>query len=149
MRRISLFFALAVLLVGIPVQAQKHNRPIIQPPPGIRPTLVLIQGDTGEGYMTFDLRSGAFTCNLCEYNYELKGVGNVKIDGCNVYFSVVTDNYNIFASVNMCEHQAKCAVEVYGIPDKTDIIQPITEYLVDSDMLNSKPDCSVTPTPTN
>jgi hypothetical protein len=107
---------------------------------------VLIQGDTGEGFMTFDLKSGAFTCNLCEYGYELKGIGDVKIDGCNVYFSVVTDNYNVFASVNMCDHSAKCVAEVYGIPDKDYTIQPITEYLIDTDMLNSKPDCSVAPT---
>lgn len=146
MRRISLFFALAVLLAGIPVQAQKHNRPIIQPPPGIRPAGVLVQADTGEGFMTFDLRSGAFTCNLCEYGYELKGVGDVKIAGCNVYFSVVTGDYNIFASVNMCDHQAKCVVEVFRMPDKGYDIQPITEYLVDSDMLDSKPDCSKAPT---
>jgi hypothetical protein len=46
----------------------------------------------------------------------------------------------------MCDHSAKCVVEVYGIPDKDYTIQPVTEYLIDTDMLNSKPDCSVTPT---
>jgi len=146
MRRISLFFALAVLLVGIPVQAQKKNRPIIQPPPGIRPAGVLIQGDTGEGYMSFDLRSGAFTCNLCEYGYVMKGTGTVKIDGYNVYFSAVADDYSVFASANLFDHQAKCVVEVFAIPGSPVDIQPVTEYLVDSDMLNSKPDCSVAPT---
>ena len=37
MKRISLVIAMLVLVIGIPVQAQKKNRPIIQPPPGIRP----------------------------------------------------------------------------------------------------------------
>jgi len=146
MKRISLIFAIAVLLVGIPVQAQKKNRPIIQPPPGIRPAGVLIQGDTGEGYMTFDLRTGAFVCNLCEYNYVLKGQGEVKIDGGNIYFSVVGDDYNVFASVNLFDHQGKCVVEVFSTPGGVVDAQPITEYLVDSDMLNSKPDCAVAPT---
>ncbi|HWO02542.1 MAG TPA: hypothetical protein VNS63_25085, partial [Blastocatellia bacterium] len=122
------------------------NRPIIQPPPGIRPAGVLIQGDTGEGFMTFELKSGAFTCNLCEYGYELKGVGDVKIDGVNIYFSAVTEDYSVFASANVFDHQAKCVIEVLRMPDKGYDIQPITEYLVDSDMLNSKPDCSEAPT---
>lgn len=146
MKRISLILAIAVLLIGIPVHAQKNNRPIIQPPPGIRPAGVLIQGDTGEGYMTFDLRSGAFICNLCEYGYVLKGVGAVKIDGFNVYFSALTDDYSVFASANLFDHQAKCVAEVFRIPDKGFDIQPVTEYLVDSDMLNSKAECGAVPT---
>ena len=144
MKRLSLIFAIAVLLVGIPVQAQKKNRPIIQPPPGIRPAGVLIQSDTGEGFMQFDLRSGAFKYNLCEYGYTNEGVGQVKIDGCNVYFSAITEEYSIFASVNMCDHQAKCVIETYS-QGKFDI-EPVTEYLVDSNMLDSKADCSIAPT---
>jgi|SRR6185436_7021346 len=141
MRKISLVFAIVVLLVGIPVQAQKKNRPIIQPPPpGIRPVGVLIQADNGEGYMTVDFRSAAFTCYLCEYNYAFKGVGEVKIDGCNVYFSVITDDYSMFATINMCDHQAKCAVEVFNDPNILDF-QPFTEYLTDSNLLDSTPDC--------
>ena len=143
MKRIGLALAIVVLLVGIPVQAQKKNRPIIQPPPGTRPAVVLIQSDTGEGYMTFDLRSGAFTCNLCEYGYVLKGVGTVKIDGFNVSFSAVTDEYSIFAGANLFDHQAKCVAEVFAVPGSPVDIQPVTEYLVDTDMLNSKPDCSI------
>ena len=136
---------MVVLLVGIPVQAQKKNRPIIQPPPGIRPVGVLIQADSGEGYMTFDLRSGAFTCNLCEYGYVMKGIGTVKIDGYNVSFSALSDDYSIFAAANLFDHQAKCVVEVFAIPGSPVDVQPITEYLIDTDMLNSKPDCTETP----
>jgi hypothetical protein len=144
MKRLSLILAIAFLLIGIPVQAQiTNNRPIIQPPPGIRPVGVLIQDDKGQGFMTFDLRSGAFKYDLCEYGYIQAGVGEVKIDGCNVYFSAITEEYSVFASVNMCDHQAKCVIEVFSVPDKGYDIQPITEYLVDSDMLNSKEDCSV------
>ena len=144
MKRLSLVFAIAVLLVGIPVQAQKKNRPIIQPPPGIRPVAVLIQSDAGEGFMAFDLRSGAFNYNLCEYGYINSGVGQVKIDGCSVYFSAITEEYSVFATVNMCDHEAKCVIEIFGIPGKGEI-EPMTEYLVDWDMVNSKPECSIVP----
>lgn len=140
MKRISLVFAMVALLVGIPVQAQQKISPII-PPPGIRPVGVLIQADNGEGYMTINLKTGEFVCNLCEYNYALKGVGGVKIDGCNVYFSVITDDYSMFATINMCENQAKCAVQVLTDPNNTWDFQPFTEYLIDSNMLDSTPDC--------
>jgi hypothetical protein len=146
MKRITLLFAVAVLLVGIPVQAQKKNRPIIQPPPGIRPVGVLIQDDEGEGYMTFDLRSGAFVCKLCEYGYTIKGVGEVKIDGYNVYFSAITEGYSVFASANLFDHQAKCVAEVFINPDGGYDILPVSEAFADSDMLNSTADCSVAPT---
>lgn len=145
MKRISLVIAMLVLVIGIPVQAQKKNRPIIQPPPGIRPAGVLIQSDTGEGYMTFDLRTGAFLCNLCEYGYAVKGTGEVRIDGVNVYFSVIAEDYSVFASVNLFDHQGKCVVEIFNIPGSTTDVQPLTEYLIDSDMMNSKAECLAVP----
>lgn len=148
MRRISLVFAIAALLIGIPVQAQRQFRPIIQPPPST--PSVLIQGDTGEGYMTFDLKTGAFNCNLCEYGYVFKGIGGVKIDGCTIYFSAITDDYTMFATVNKCDNQAKCVVQVLRVPHQDYDIEPITEYLTDKDMRNSTPDCnSVVPAPSN
>lgn len=146
MRRISLVFAIAALLIGVPVQAQKQMRPIIQPPPSV--PSILIQGENGEGYMTFDMKTGDFMCNLCEYGYIFKGKGEVKIDGCNIYFSAITDDYTMFASVNKCDNQAKCVVEVFRVPENNYDIEPITEYLVDKEMLNSKPDCNpVVPAP--
>jgi hypothetical protein len=145
MKRIIFVIAIVVLLAAVPALADKKNRPIIQPPPGIRPAAVLIQADGGEGYMTFNLTTGAFNCFLCEYGYEFKGIGNVKIDGCNVYFSVVTDAYSMFSSVNMCDRQAKCVVEVYQHPDKTWDIAPLTELLVDSNMADSKAECLAVP----
>jgi len=47
----------------------------------------------------------------------------------------------MFATINMCDHEAKCAVEVYKDPSNTWDFQPIAEYLVDSNMLDSTADC--------
>lgn len=137
MRRLSLVFAMIVLLVGIPVQAQK-----IQPRPGTAG--VLVQGENGEGFMIFNLKSGEFKCNLCEYGYVMSGVGEVKIDGCNIYFSAVTDDYNIFATINKCDQQAKVAVEMYPEDYRFDI-KPIHESWFDSNLLDSKANCDIPP----
>lgn len=139
MRRISLVVAMIVLLVGIPVQAQK-----IQPRPIIGPAEVTIQGENGEGYMVFNLKSGAFKCYLCEYGYVMSGTGEVKIDGCNIYFSAFSDEYNIFASINKCDQQAKVAVELY-LKDTRFEIAPVYESWFDSNLLDSKADCAAPP----
>ena len=100
--------------------------------------------------MTFDMKSGAFKCNLCEYGYVFKGKGEIKIDGCTIYFSAITDDYTMFATVNKCDNTAKCVVEVFRVPENNYDIEPITEYLFDKDMLNSTPDCNkVVPAPSN
>jgi hypothetical protein len=139
MRRFSLVFAMIVLLVGIPVQAQK-----IQPRPIVGPAAVTIQGENGEGYMVFNLNTGEFTCFLCEYGYAMSGKGEVKIDGCSIYFATLTDEYNIFITINKCEQQAKVAVEYYPKDNRFDI-QPVYESWFDLNLLDSKADCAVPP----
>ncbi|MFY9611538.1 MAG: hypothetical protein WAU45_23365 [Blastocatellia bacterium] len=141
MRRISLIAAMIALLVGIPVQAQKKVRGIMPPTPEPT-TLVTVKDDGGGGFLHFDLKSGEFKCYLCEYDYALTGFGEVKIDGCNLYFSAITADYRMFASLNMCEHQGKSAVEIFRVPDSKFGIESMFEYWTDTDMNNSTPDCS-------
>jgi hypothetical protein len=146
-KKASLVLAIMVMLAGVSVQAQKKSaqgrvaRPIIQP------QLVVIQDDNGGGFLLFDPASGAYKSSLCEYGYALSGRGQVKIDGCNVYFSDIQTGYRIFASVNMCEHQAKCAFEVFELPKVDFDIEPILESWTDTDMRNSTAECGALVSP--
>lgn len=64
--------------------------------------------------MVFDLSTGDFKCNMCEYKYAFGGTGQVKIDGFNVSLSAVTSEYQIFVSVNMWDRQGKAVMTVFG-----------------------------------
>jgi all-beta uncharacterized protein len=139
--RILGLMTLIVMLGAAAVPAQKKT-PILRTGPAATDyTNVLIQDDQGGGYISFNPTSGVYKCILCEYDYVLHGVGQVKVDGCNVYFSDIQEGYRVFASANMCDRQAKVACEVF----RTDVeIEPLLEYWADSDMMNNVPDCSIT-----
>ncbi len=141
MRKIGLVLALIVLLAGVSVQAQRKSPKPRFVPPTVEVTNIVVQDDNGGGYFVFDPVSGAYKCNLCEYGYVLSGVGEVKIDGCNVYFSDIQKGYRMFASMNMCEHEAKTAVEVFALADFGFSIEPILEYWTDKDMNDSTTEC--------
>lgn len=143
MRKISLLFAIIVLLAGVSVQAQRKSiKPGIQPIPPPTSMKVLIQSEEGEGYFIFNPTTGDYWCNLCEYDYELNGTkGQGKIDGCNVYFNVIEDGYSMFASANICEQQGKCAIQITKMPGVNFEIEPINEYWSDSDMRNNQAQC--------
>ena len=146
MRKLTLLLAIITLVAGVSVQAQiKSVKPRIQPGPPPASMKVLIESEQGEGYFIFNPTTGDYWCNLCEYGYELNGTKGVgKIDGCNVYFSVIEDGYHMFASVNICEQQGKCAIEITKMPGINFDIEPINEYWSDSDMRNNLGQCEPT-----
>ena len=110
MRRISLIFLAIILLAGVSVQAQKKNR---NQGPAVRtPQTVLMQDDAGEGFMLFDLITGAFKCKLCEYDVYYSGVGSVKTDGCLVIFSAAGTGYTMSAYFDLCEQTLPIGVAV-------------------------------------
>ena len=146
MRKISLVVAMIALLVGIPVQAQKIGPNPIGPPTPQPAIEVSLKDDGGAGFMVFNLKSGAFTCNVCEYGYVLTGFGEVKIDGCTVHFSAITKDYRMFATVNMCDHDGKAAIEIFSLPDSKYDMPPMYEYWLDTDMRDSKLECNSYPT---
>ena len=140
MRKLSLLLAIIVLLAGVSVQAQKKS-PRFRIGPVDENPKVVIQDDNGGGFFVFDPVSGEFKCVLCEYAYTLSGVGNVKIDGCNIYFSYIEQDYRIFATANMCDQQADLACEVYALKGSGLSIEPILEYWKDSLMKDNTEQC--------
>jgi hypothetical protein len=124
MRKTGLIFGLIVMLASASVQAQKSLQPRITPPTP-EPTEVVVRDDNGGGYLVFDTKTGTYECNLCEYGYVLSGTGEVKIDGCNIYFYAFEEGYRMFATLDMCGHQAKVGIDMFdmkGLP-----VDPISE----------------------
>ena len=140
MRKLGLALAIITLLAGVSVQAQrKSGKPRLQPPVDFQN--VTIQDDNGGGYFVFDPLSGEYKCNLCEYGMELSGKGEVKIDGCNIYFTSFDNGYRMLVSANLCEQQAKCAIEAFESPKFGYNIEPIREYWSDTNMKDSTTGC--------
>ena len=143
MRKIGFVLALIVLLAGFSVQAQKKSPRPRFVPPTVEVTHIVIQDDHGGGSLIIDPVSGAYKCKLCEYDYSLSGVGVVEIRGCDVYFSDVQKGYRMFASMNMCTHEAKTAIEVFSLETVGFDIEPVLEYWADTDMRDSTAECAL------
>lgn len=138
MRKISLVFAMIMLFVSGSVLAQKTQGPIIQP----NSRYITVQDDGNGGYLRFDPITGKFQCNMCEYGYTIAGVGTVKIDGCNVYLTAVTNEYRMFVTVNKCESLGKASVEVFADPNTGQDIPPIAEVWSDANLKDSTTTCT-------
>src|SRR6185369_3873300 len=146
MRKISLLFAIIVLLAGVSVQAQKRGggAPLPIGPPV--PRQVSVQDQDGGGFIVFDLATGDFKCNMCEYKYAFSGPGQVKIDGFNVYLSAVTDTYEVFVTLNLWDRQGKAMMEVYSsATDGTGLTtnEGIREFWTDVNIDNNTLNCAL------
>ena len=137
MRKLSIFLTMIVMLASVSVQAQKKVRPIGPPVSKV----YSVQDQEGDGFMIFDLVSGEFKCQMCEYGYAFSGTGQVKVDGFNVYLSAITDSYQIFVSINIWERQGKAVMELYKDPSGIADIEPIQEFWTDLNMDDNALDC--------
>jgi hypothetical protein len=140
MRKLSILLTLIAMLAGVSVQAQKKGIRPIGPPVS---KVYSVQDQDGDGFMMFDLVSGEFKCQICEYGFGFSGIGEVKVDGFNVYFSAVTDNYHIYASVNVWERQGKAVMEIYKDPGGSIAFEPFQEFWTDLNMDDNSLDCFV------
>ena len=143
MRKLSLMFLVIALLASVSAQAQKKNR--TQGPTVRTPQSVLMQDDAGEGFMLFDLATGAYKCKLCEYGNYYSGIGSVKVDGCLATFSAVEAGYTITAYADICEQKAKCFVELRSKGGFD--IEPYVEVLSDSNLRDSQASCGISEPP--
>lgn len=145
MRRPGLVILIITLLAGVSAYAQRDHNPKPQPPIGTAQQ-VYIQDDSGEGFMAFDLWSGAYTCRLCEYDYEFTGKGTVKTEGCLVTFRVVSENYSMTAYADMCEKRAICIISMRKMAGDSDS-DSMQITMSDSDLRNSTLECGITSPP--
>ena len=140
MRKLSILLTLIVMLASVSVQAQKKGIDPIGPPVS---KVYSVQDQEGGGFMMFDLVSGEFKCQMCEYGYAFSGTGQVKVDGFNVYLSAITEGYHIYASVNVWERQGKAVMELYKDPVGGYDIPPLHEYWTDLNMDDNYLDCFI------
>jgi hypothetical protein len=138
MQKLSILFTLIVMLAGVSVEAQKKGISPVAPPVK---KVYSVQAQDGGGFLIFDLVSGEFKCNMCEYGYAFGGTGQVKVDGFNVYLSSVTDSYQIFVSINVWDRQGKAVIELFKAPGANYDIQPIQEFWTDVNMDDNSLDC--------
>jgi len=138
MRKLSILLTMIVMLASASVQAQKKGIRPIGPPVS---KVYSVQDQDGDGFFIFDLVSGEFKCNMCEYGYYFSGTGQVKVDGFNVYFSAVTDSYQMFVSLNVWERQGKAVMEVFKDPGTGYDIVPFKEFWTDLNMDDNSLDC--------
>jgi len=142
MRKLFFLLLVVTLLAGASVNAQKKNRtPILQPPTR---QSIINQDENGEGFMVFDISTGAYKCRICEYNFAVSGFGGVKTSGCMIYFSARSDGYVMSAYVNACEQTGTCFIQVNnpGVD-----FAPWEEDLVDSNLRDSQAACWATTVP--
>ena len=144
MRKLSILFVLALMLAGVPAQAQKKSR--IQPIPPPVKNILSVQDQDGGGYILFDITTGDFKCNMCEYGYAFGGTGQVKVDGSNICLNAVTDSYQVFVEVNVWDSQGKAVMEIFSSPNAQLGNEPIQEFWTDLNIRNNSLDC-VTKTP--
>ena len=138
-------FAIIVLLTGVSVQAQKRSRAPQPIGPPI-PQSLSVQDQDGDGFIVFDLSTGDFKCNMCEYNYAFGGTAQVKIDGFNVYLSAVTPEYQMFVSVNMWDRQGKATMIVFGAGTSVDAASStdaFKEFWTDVNIDNNTLNCAL------
>ncbi|HKA21423.1 MAG TPA: hypothetical protein VKN18_24305 [Blastocatellia bacterium] len=142
MRKLSLVFGIIVMLAGVSVHAQRT----IEPAQGSGPIRqnIIIQDDEGGGYFSVDGRWGTYVCNLCEYGVVLKGVAEIKVDGCFIYVTDSKDGYRMFGAINMCDQAAKFSVEVFDVPTTNNLVPPggFIEYWFDSNLKNNVEECT-------
>jgi hypothetical protein len=145
MRKLGFLLIVMILFAGVSVNAQKKRRlPVIQPP---TPQSIIIQDEKGEGFMFFDVGTGAYKCRVCEYDYSVSGIGGVKTDGCVIYFSAIEDGYAVNAFVNACEQTGTCFISVTKVNGSD--FEPWEEELVDPNLRDSQAAClSPQPPPT-
>lgn len=135
MRQLTLLLPMLALFGTITVGAQ-NNRPTPAPP---IPRWIIIQDQEGEGFMTLDRGTGAYVCELCEYDYSFKGVGSARADGCRIIFVAVEDGYSMAAYIDLCEQFGKCLIKVTNRrgPDP----QPWRAVLRDPNLSDSEAVC--------
>jgi hypothetical protein len=137
MKTLSILFVLTVMLAAPSVQAQK-----IKPVPPPISQVLSVQDQDGGGYMWFNINTGEFQCNMCEYGYAFYGKGKVQVDGFNVYLSAGSDSYQIFVSLNVWERQGKAVMRIFKSPDGRSAIEPFEEFWTDLNINNNILDCS-------
>jgi hypothetical protein len=138
MKRLHVLVAVLIMLAGMAVQAQQKGPKPIGPP---ITQLVSVQDEAGGGYLLFDTVSGEFKTVMCEYGLGLSGKGLVKTENFNISFSVVTDSYQMSATISTWSRQGTVSIEVFKSPNASADFQPIKELWVDANITDNSLDC--------
>ena len=147
-RTAILMCAMAILLTGISVEAQKKSQPAPSQPAPIGPPVrqkdpITIEDDATGNFLVIQLDSGAYKFHRCKDGFGLSGTGVVKVDGCAISFEDNQDDHRVVASINECTQEAKALVEQFApVPGFTYAdAQPSSELLSDRDLRDNTLKC--------
>lgn len=152
MRKVSLLFAMILLIAGASVRAQ--NKGFDQQ--FDREFDITVQDDETGNILVFNSKTGDYTFTRCGDGITMAGRGQVTRKGCSVDLVDIgapskdsrTDSYKVLVSADECTKEAKGAVEIYEwLKGDSGPIPPMKESLRDSDMTNSASSC-FNPAPT-
>jgi hypothetical protein len=135
MRRLTFILAMAILLAGASVHAQK-GVPIEGGGYDYG-----VQDDKNGYYMLFNSASGEYEFERCSDGVEFQGKGKVTVEGCNLTLEEVGFNRYVLVQVNLCELSGKCLVRVFKGIKTVPYVPPMIEVLDDSNMLDNTWEC--------
>ncbi|MEW6130569.1 MAG: hypothetical protein AB1757_26275 [Acidobacteriota bacterium] len=141
MKRVLCILVTVTCLLVAPVVAQeKYITLYSQPIP--ESDLITIQDDSTGNFLLISLSSGEYKFYRCRDGLTFAGIGTVKLNGCAVTFESIDKLHRVLASVDECDQQAKAAIEIFTRWGNKFDIEPIKEYLSDSNMRDSTTECT-------
>jgi uncharacterized delta-60 repeat protein len=90
-----------------------------------------VQNDTS--LLQFDSVSGDYSFTDCVSGFTLSGVGRIKTHGCKIVLRDGGDDFEVWATVNMCTSSGKSSIQVFP--------QGVTYSVKDRDITNKIPPC--------
>lgn len=110
-------------------------------PPAAVPTEIIIQNDVDGSFLHLST-SGEYKFIHCEDGVVISGRGKVTITGDMLYFEHITNEYRVFASVNLTAKEGKAAIEVFT-PFKTEAgeVPAMREYIGDNSLTDNTTAC--------
>jgi hypothetical protein len=105
---------------------------------------VIIQGDSKEGFLVFNTKTGDYKFTRCSDGLAVSGTGQLKHDGCFLSLEDNRPNYKIFANVNFCTQQGKLALTISEsfTADDGALVTPSSMAFGDGNLRDSVASCS-------
>ena len=120
--------------------AQPKSLPLAPPTPEFG--TVIIQNDADGSFLLIQIETGDYKFYHCEDGMAMTGTGLVKIDGCNMYFEDLKVDRRVLASINICDMQAKAAIEVFALTRKKKTGAPtMQEFITDVNLNDNTTVC--------
>jgi hypothetical protein len=136
MKKALLVISMIALVAGAAVHAQ-IGKPIPE-----KPYDIVVQDDETRSFVLINSKTGDYEFVRCSDRLEMYGTGLVKIDGCSLFLQDSQDNHLVVATIDLCSHSGSAAIDVYKSIKGDSVYPPMSERLLDKNMLDSEWECA-------